>query len=481
MIFLKVAGMIKRYTALITVLFMFCYVHPIQAKSLNETIQQYLGTDNISVSIRDPETGEIVYEKNGDVGMKPASTLKLLTAASALHTLGEQHRFQTDVYTDGKIENGELVGNLYFKGRGDPTFQKNNFLQIADILKVLGVHSIRGNLYGDDLHFQGAALSPGIAKDDESYYYAPRISALTMSPDQDFDAGTMIVHVKPTEIGNKPMIEFEPNDCGMIFINQAKTVASNEKNTIEIIRKHRSNEVVISGNIPVGEPHKDWVTLNDPTLNTLIAFKKTLEEASVSFYDTAIERKAVPKNAVLLYTKHSLPLEVLVHPFLKLSNNSIADILVKTMGQTVYGHGDFKSGLNVIRYYGEQIGLNMEFWQLEDGSGISYKNRTTANELTNLLVIVRHEPYFPIFFSSLPVGGEKKREIGGSLRERYLDDHLKGRVFAKTGHISGVYTLAGYVKAKSGKMYAFAVMTQNQQKNKIKDIDKVVEAMMEQY
>ncbi|TQE91760.1 D-alanyl-D-alanine carboxypeptidase/D-alanyl-D-alanine-endopeptidase [Ureibacillus terrenus] len=478
---MKVAVMVKRNILLSTILFIFFYIHPIQAKTFDDAVDQYLGANGISVSIRDLETGDILYDRNGDAPMKPASTLKLLTAASALHSLGKDFRFKTAVFVDGKIVDHKLIGDLYFKGSGDPTFQKRNFSQIGDILKLLGVHTIKGNIYGDDFYFEGEALSPGVAKEDESYYYASRISALTMSPDRDYDAGTMIVHVIPTSVGMKPRIKFEPNDSGMVFVNEAKTVNAKEKNTIEIIRKYNSNEVVISGNIPLGAPHKDWVTLHDPTINTLIAFKKTLEEEGFAFEGTSIGRKAVPKSAKLLYTKQSMPLADLVNPFLKLSNNSIADILVKTMGKKELGKGDFENGLKVIREYGKDIGLNMEHWQFEDGSGISHKNRTTANELTNLLVKVRKEPFFPIFFNSLPFGGEKDREIGGSLRERYLEDHLKNRVIAKTGHISGVYTLAGYVTASSGKMYAFAVMTQNQTKNKIKDIDKAVEAIVEHY
>ncbi|MEK4284686.1 MULTISPECIES: D-alanyl-D-alanine carboxypeptidase/D-alanyl-D-alanine endopeptidase [Ureibacillus] len=466
---------------IVIVFFFFQYLHPSQAMSLHEKITHHLGTKDISVSIRDLETGQLLYTKNGDIGMKPASTLKLLTSASALHVLGQQHQFATEVYIDGKVNNGELQGNLYVKGKGDPTFQKKHFLQIADILKLLGIYSVRGNLYGDDFYFNGEALSPGVSKEDESFYYASRISALTMSPDGDYDAGTLIVHVIPTSIGNKPIIQTEPNDSGMILLNYAMTVPSNNKNTIEIIRKYHSNEVVISGNIPLGASHKDWVTLYDPTLNTLEALKITLEEEGIAFYETSVVRKSVPKNATLIYRKQSPPLKYINHTFLKLSNNSIADILVKTMGQKVYGNGNFENGLKVIQQYGKDLGLKMEQWKFEDGSGISHYNRTTANELTNLLVKVQEEPFFPIFFSSLPVGGDTNRQIGGSLRERYLGEHLKNRVFAKTGHITGVYTLAGYVKANSGKMYAFAIMTQYQTTNKIKDIDKVVESIIEQY
>lgn len=466
---------------LLSIIFILIPPQFVQANKLNNIVEQQLGTNHISVSIRDLETGYILYMKNGDTPMKPASTLKLITAASALQVLGENYRFITEFYIDGHVENNELKGDLYVKGSGDPTFQQKHFYEIGDILKILGIYTISGNIYGDDFRFNDSQLPPGAKKEDESYYYAARISALTMSPDNDFDAGTIIVHVKPSSIGREPIIETEPNDSGMVFINQGKTVHANEENTIEIIRNYNTNQVVISGNIPMGNEHKDWVTLNDPTINTLHAIKSTLEEEGITFNHSVIGRKQVPKEATLLYAKHSIPLKTIINPYLKLSNNSIADILVKTMGYEVYRNGSLEYGLKVIGNYGSELGLQMEQWVFEDGSGLSHHNRTTANELTQLLVKVKNEPYFQTFFDGLPIGGEKAREIGGSLRNRLSGAHLKDRVFAKTGHISGVYTLAGYVKGNSGKMYAFAIMTQNQSTVKIKSIDRVVEAIIEHY
>lgn len=452
------------------------------ATSLDTIVKQQLGNEDISISIRDVESGKILYEKNGNLAAKPASTLKLLTAASALYALGEDFRFTTEVYMDGRIEDGFLKGDLYVKGGGDPTFQKKDFIAISDYLKFFGIHNITGNLYGDDSIFTGPQLTPGIAKEDESYYYAARTSALTMSPDEDYDAGTIIVHVEPSGVGEKPKIVTEPNDSGMVIINQATTVHSKEKNTLEIKRLHQTNEVIVSGHIPLGTPVKEWVTVMDPTINTLHAFKEVLEEEGITFEEGAnIKRKVIPKQVVLLYRKQSAPLSSLINPFIKLSNNSIADILVKTLGYEVYGEGSLENGLQVMKEYGETLGLNMKHWTLEDGSGISHNNRTTANELTSLLVNVIDEPYFQKFFDSLPVGGEEERLIGGSLRERFQKPNVKHRVFAKTGHITGVYTLSGYAKTQSGKTVAFAVMTQNQSSVKIRQIDAVVEKIIEQY
>lgn len=451
------------------------------AQSFNQIVERHLGNHDISVSIRDVESGKIIFEKNGNTFQKPASTLKLLTAATALSVLGEDYQFTTEVFIDGDIQGDELKGNLYVKGGGDPTFQKDDFMTIADFLKMLGINKISGNLYGDDSMFAGPQLTPGVAKEDESYYYGARTSALTMSSDDDYDAGTIILHIEPTENGKKPTIVLDPNDSGMIIHNRAMTVHSDSKNTIEVERIHRSNEVVVSGNIPMGDPMKEWVTLQDPTINTLHALKEVLKEQGIMIEGVEVERKEIPEKATLLLTRKSEPLHSLVNPFMKLSNNSIADILVKTLGFEVYGEGSLENGLQVINHYGEKIGLHMDQWLLEDGSGISHKNRTTANELTSLLVKVIDEPYFKAFYYSLPIGGEEERMVGGSLRERFQKPHLKERIFAKTGHISGVYTLSGYAKTNSGKTVAFAVMTQHQSTVKLKDIDIVVEKIIEQY
>ena len=452
------------------------------ASSLDQTVKSNLGTKNISVSLRSLQTGNVLYEYNGDFGVKPASTLKLLTAATALDVLGPNYRFKTEVYVDGNIENNVLQGDLYIKGGGDPTLQKENFLTFAVALKRNGIRTITGNVYGDDYAFVGSQLTPGIYPEDESYYYAPRITALTMSPNDDYDAGTMIVNVKPTTIGKAANYTAEPNTSGMRIVNKSKTVNRGQKNTIKIERKYRTNEIIITGSIPLGSTSREWVTLYDPTINTLHALKTTIEGTGIKFSKTAsLTRKTVPSDAKLIYTKQSIPLKTIMNPFMKLSNNSIADILVKTMGREVHGEGSTENGLKVLKTYGDSIGLHMDEWSFEDGSGMSHKNKVSANELSLLLLKVRQEPNYKLFKSSLPIGGERSRLVGGSLKNRFTAPSYKNRVVAKTGSITGVYTLSGYVTGKSGRMYAFTIMTQYQPSVKINQIDTVVKKIISLY
>jgi D-alanyl-D-alanine carboxypeptidase/D-alanyl-D-alanine-endopeptidase (penicillin-binding protein 4) len=473
----------KLVFSIIVFCLIFNHFHFVKATTnLHGTVQSQLGNENISVSIREIDSGEPLYMNNGDKAMKPASTLKLLTASATLELLGPDYRFQTSVYIDGDVKNNTLHGDVYIKGGGDPTLQKKDFTLIASVLKHYGIHNINGNLYGDDSLFSGEQLTPGISKEDESYYFAARTTALTMSPDNDYDAGTIIVHLNAKNVGEKPFINAEPYVSGMVIQNHAVTVNRNEKNTIEILRQYGTNQITITGNIPFNSTFKDWVTLNDPTINTLQAIKATVEEFGLTFSDQSkFQRNTVPKKAKRIYTKHSLPIKSLMFPFLKLSNNSIADILVKTLGREVYGKGDTNEGLEALNKFGTSIGLNMENWNFEDGSGMSHANQVTANDLTLLLTKMNVNPNFLILYSSLPIGGQTDRLIGGSLKNRFNEEMYRDRVIAKTGHISGVYTLAGYVKANSGLTYAFAIMTNNQTSIKLSAIDKVVKKIITEY
>lgn len=473
----------KRKLSIIAFILILIPVHFVYAaSSLDQTVQTQLGNENISVSIRALESGKLLYEKNGEVAMKPASTLKLLTAAAALDILGPDFRFQTNAYINGEIKDKVLYGDVYIKGGGDPTFQKKDFKMIASVIKHQGIDEINGNLYGDDTLFLGEQLLPGISIEDESFYFATRNSALTMSPDNDYDAGSMILNVTATSIGKPPFVLADPNTSGMIIHNQAVTVNKNQKNTIDILRKYGTNRIDITGNIPIDTTLKDWVSLNDPTINTLHAVKKELEDFGITFNEQSkIDRKPVPIQAKNIYLKHSIPLKSLLVPFLKLSNNSIANILVNTIGKQARGKGSLVDGIDAIKEYGAIKGLNMYHWKLEDGSGLSHTNQVTSNELSLLLTKMYEDPNFDIFYSSLPIGGQSDRLIGGSLRKRFIDVAFQNRVIAKTGHISGVYTLAGYVKTNSGKTYSFAIMTQNQTSIKLSSIDEVVKKIVTLY
>ena len=187
------------------------------------------------ISIRNASTGEIIYSNLGDTRVHPASVMKLLTGAAALETLGEDYTFKTELFMDGRIENGVLHGNLYLRGRGDPTLTKNDLQAFASELKAKGINSVAGNVYGDDTWYDNIRLSQDLNWSDELYYTGSQVSALTLSPNNDYDAGTVIVEVTPaTKSGQAGKVEMVPANTYMTIVNKTQTVSNKGKKSIAL-------------------------------------------------------------------------------------------------------------------------------------------------------------------------------------------------------------------------------------------------------
>lgn len=432
-----------------------------------------------SVSIQNAATGTKVFGKNPDQAVTPASTLKILTAAAALETLGKNHRFKTEVLTNGQVSSGTLYGNLYLKGKGDPTLLEKDLDAFASVLAKRGVKRISGHLIGDDTWFDADRLSPGISKEDESYYYAAQISALTLSPNTDYDAGSVIVHAKASTLGKPAAVSLAPATSIFQFINKSKTTAKGTRNTLKIERQYGTKKVYITGNAPIGNAGtKEWIAVSNPTAYALDVFKRSLKEKGITFVSTSrtVSGKA-PSNARVLLAKQSMTLEQLMIPFLKLSNNTHAEILAKEMGKVKYGDGSWKSGIRVMREYGASVGLDMAKWKFEDASGMSHANKTTAAELNKLLLHVRSEPWYSSLLKGMPVSGASERMVGGSLRKRLAGTGVKGNVLAKTGSLDRVSALSGYAKTRDGEWLVFTMLTQNTRTSTIPVIDRLASSI----
>ena len=468
----------KKIFQLVILLALF-FSLPIQSfASVNNAVTTHLGKNNAAVTIRDAETGKIVFSQNGDKLMRPASNMKLVSGAAALNMLGEDYRFKTDLYIDGIVVNGTLNGNVYIKGSGDPTLTREDFIEFAEILLENGIRTINGHLIGDDGAFSGSTLPPGVLKSDETYYFGARTSAITMSPNNDFDASTIIITASPGKVGAKPSFSVYPNSSGMVISNQAKTVKKGNANTVTIKRAYNTNRIIISGNLPQGSSKKEWVTLQDPSKNTMDAIRQTLKGKGLKFEKSSqLKIGKVPQNATLLYTNESRPLAAIFPAFMKLSNNSIADILVKAMGKEHLGEGSTNKGVTLLKKYSESLNISVSNWRFADGSGLSNSNRVTSNGLSQLLYKVQHEPYFDTFYDSLPVAGNKDRLIGGTLKSRLASSGLQNRIFAKTGYIPNVYTLSGYMKGQSGKQYIFSILLENKSSGTVY-IDRTMAALV---
>ena len=432
------------------------------------------------VSIRSAESGEIIYNFNGNIRLRPASNMKLLTAAAALSTLGEGYRFTTDILTDGNVKRNTLEGNLYVRGKGDPTLLKSDFDKLVAELKKQGIAIISGNLIGDDSWYDDVRYSVDLPWSDETTYYGAQVSALTASPNTDYDAGTVIIEIVPgKKLGEKAKIAIVPKTNYIKVTSNVKTVSEKEQREVTVERIHGTNTVVLEGSIPMNTTKiKEWVAVWEPTRYALDLFRQSLEEQDIKLLGTIKVGKS-PEKGTTLATHQSMPLKDLVIPFMKLSNNGHAEILIKEMGRVIKGNGDWKKGLDVMRTEITKLGVNTSTLVVRDGSGISHINLIPANEISQLLFSIQKEDWFPSYFNSLPNGGNSERLVGGTLRNR-----LKtiANVKAKTGSITTVSSLSGYIETISGEKFIFSIILNNLMEDfDWKEIeDKIVEIIASQ-
>ncbi|MDW0109836.1 D-alanyl-D-alanine carboxypeptidase/D-alanyl-D-alanine endopeptidase [Sporosarcina aquimarina] len=416
------------------------------------------------VSIRNADTGKQIYSNMGDIRLRPASNMKLLTGASALDVLGTDYQFQTEVAATGKKRGSILQGDVYLVGKGDPTLLEKDLVNFANELKQQGIKTIQGDLFADDSWYDDDRYSQDLNWSDEFNYVGAQVSALTLSPNEDYDTGTIIVEVKPgTKSGDQPSISLTPETKTSVIVNEATTVGKEGKKTISIHREHGTNRIIVEGSIPVGaSSSRSWTAVWQPSELVLDVFQSALKKEGIQVRGkNGLQRGVTPEGAEVLATKKSMPLNEIYVPFMKLSNNGHAEMLVKEMGRVVKGEGSWNAGLAVMSETLEGFGIQKNTVVLRDGSGMSHKNLVSSETLTSLLVQAQKESWYPAFRESLPLAGEAERMVGGTLRNRLTGDSTKGNVAAKTGSITGVSTLSGYVTTKKGTPLVFSIMINN--------------------
>jgi D-alanyl-D-alanine carboxypeptidase/D-alanyl-D-alanine-endopeptidase (penicillin-binding protein 4) len=411
------------------------------------------------VSVRSASSGQLLYTYNGDTRLTPASNMKLFTAAAALTTLGKDYTFHTDILTDGSIKWNVLAGNLYMKGKGDPTLLPENFDQFAKELRLKGIKMISGDLIGDDSWYDQVRYSIDVPWSDEAAYYGAATSALTASPDKEYDAGTIIIEVSPNEKMNKTAkVVVRPQTSIINIINKTQTVSSDEPSNIKISRGHGNNVITIEGNIPLkASKLKERIAVWEPTTYAMDLLMQSLKKQEIKVLGS-IKKGTTPKHANLLLTHHSISLSELLIPFMKLSNNGHGELLIKEMGKVFKGNGSWEDGLEVEQVALTTLGIRTQEIEIRDGSGISHMNLVPANEITDLLYHATQMDWFPTFEASLPIAGNTDKMIGGTLRKRMKNDPLKNNVKAKTGTLTNVSSLSGFITANNGETFIFSIL-----------------------
>jgi len=423
---------------------------------------------SVGVLVRSLDTGQVLYVRNPDLALMPASNQKILTGAVALAKLGAEFRYRTILSHTGSVDrDGTLNGDLYLKGSGDPSLDSERLLTMVRALKGKGIRKLNGRIVADASAFDARTLGSGWAWDNETYYYSAQVAGLNC------DENVLLLEVRPGKnVGDRATVVIGgPNAEKLGFAqsryvavtNEVKTVAAAESGSASVSaeRVRGRNEVRLSGTMPAGaaQPQNVVVTVEDPALfaGTRLAELLPVGGVAVPSPDLLrVETGVTPAEAVEIAVDESPALPQLLKDFLKPSDNLYGEALLKTVGLKAEGKGTIAAGATALRKLLTEAGIDTGGLSVADGSGLSRMNTLTPRLVTDLLIHVWTK-YPPAdrdaFVAALPEAG-----VDGTLRSRMKQTAAAGKVYAKTGTLTRVSALSGYLTAKSGERMVFSIV-----------------------
>lgn len=397
-----------------------------------------------------------LYSRDAQKYFIPASNAKLLTTAAALQKLGADFRIKTSVYSG---ENG----SLYVAGRGDPSIAEAQLKSLAQQLKQRGISQVN-QLIGDDSYFQGSAVNPNWEWEDAQAGYGAPINSLI------FNQNAIDLLLSPQALGQPLKVTFaEPKLANQWQLqNNSVTVAQNESEFIEIGREFDRPIILVSGQLKVGaEPESAYVAVVNPANNFLQYFQQALAAEGIPVKQALVASASRNLNQELA-TVESPPLAELVRETNRVSNNLYAEVLLRLLGkvtdkmplpQTLTGkmpvpqEDTGEMGLKELKTVLTQLGVNPNSYRLADGSGLSRHNLITPEALVQTLRLMANSPAASIYRQSLPIPGEK-----GTLKNRFNVTPNRVILQAKTGTMSGVSALSGYIEVPNYEPLVFSII-----------------------
>ncbi len=415
--------------------------------------------------IYDVTADSIIAERNPDLSLVPASTIKLFTTAAALEILGPRANYRTRLLYDGVIENRILKGNLIIKGGGDPTFcmgketMNRVFSSWENSIAKLNIDSVTGNIIGDARIFSEDFIPYTWTWGEINMGYSAAPSGLSIN-------------------GNLFRLKFDPDKKDFIipeagdlaqthpsstFLNQVAIYDADDE--LYLVGFPDSPEKRIRGTVREGTRKAEVVgVIHDPALAAATLLRKKLIAKGIRVSGRAVSTSGMDSLRALKSSqpRHEIAsvgspsVASMVYSVNHHSNNFLAETLLKQMGVKKQGYGSTEAGVKAVYSFLKSKGIDLSGFYMFDGSGISRYNSITANQLLHLLKYMQHSRDSAVFRSSLSVAGES-----GTLGKMCLNSDATGNIHGKSGTMSRVKSYAGYAKTRSGHQLIFAVIVNN--------------------
>ncbi len=392
------------------------------------------------------QSGRVLFGANARTAVKPASVEKLVIASTALDVLGPDYRYQTTVAAAAAPAAGGIVdGDLWLIGAGDPSLRTSDLASGARSLERDGVRRIDGGVAVDASAFKGPEINPLWNPADANEDYQVAVSAISLDED------TIEFDVHATTPGAPASIRQNPWSGSLHATGEVLTAPVTADPDVIVAALAVPNHFDLSGVVPVGQTDREWVPVHGMAHYAGAVFAQLLHEHGIVTVLPA-RTGAAPASHVVLWDHPSKPLRVLEHHMLYYSDNHYADQLLRTIGLVAEGTGDDAHGLAVERSDLHSRGISTPGMRLVDGSGLAEANRIASITLAQILTRALSLPAERGFYDLLPAGGKSGTVKG------YDFTAARGRVRAKTGHLTGVSSLAGYVVSRRHGIVSFAFM-----------------------
>jgi D-alanyl-D-alanine carboxypeptidase/D-alanyl-D-alanine-endopeptidase (penicillin-binding protein 4) len=463
-----------------------------------------LAPAHFAVKVASLDTGATVFEENAGKLLMPASNMKIYTVATALDRLGPDFRFVTSVYSAARPDDkGRLKGDLLIYGRGDPSFAARfagegdyfkGVEELAERIAAAGVKRIEGDIVGDESYFDGPALGYGWEWDDLAWYYGAPVSALTVN-DNAVDltvrpgakeGAAAVVTAGPSFLGFPVVVSGANVDAQTVarntppllsVVNRATTSPRGTPRDISIDRPVGQDFVEVWGTIPADDPGQTVpVAVPRPALMFAAMLRAALERrgvqtrgrtVSVDARTRELQRRPFdPTTLVELARRESPPLREIAAHTMKPSQNLYTELILRTLGrqspapppepgrQSNRPRTSAQLGHAVVRQFLREAGVaGVERLSLVDGSGLARQNLVTAEATVQLLTHMSRHRHFQVWLDAQPVAG-----VDGTLRGRLRGTMAAGNLRAKTGTISNVSALSGYVTTAAGERLVFSII-----------------------
>jgi len=426
-------------------------------QKLQKAFQQFENDGQLKYAISslyviDAKTGKVVFDKNSQIGLAPASTQKVVTSVTAYELLGKDFTYKTNFVLSKDLHLGNLY--LFVQGSGDPTFGSSRFRSTSPSLIFDNIYRSLQNsapqtLFVLDFMFGTASLPEGYIWQDIGNYYGSGHYQLNWKENQ-YD----IVFESGKEKITSKVIKINMDTTGMTFFNEVISGSPESGDNAYIYAAPYSKNIYLRGTIP---PNKKSFEISGAVPDPPLSFAKELKADLESRWKNIISEKKVnayvtgrSTNELIgmpvfgsfdtVYKYSSPPLDSIIYWFNKKSINLYGEALIKTVAYEKNGFGSTDSGVAIVKKFWKQKGIDEAELNISDGSGLSPQNRVTTHAQVEILKYARTRDWFSSFYNSLP-------EYNG--------------MKIKSGTIKDVKGFCGYHKAKDGKEYIFSFLVNN--------------------